>query len=299
MKALVVISAAIVSMGVSACQTLPIPGQNARLEREIGQIETRVMVVENAIDAATSPISTTEQAIRTKVRYRPILAWAESFSSGPAAGRTITFRQTSKNGNIDQRSHECRVPFGPYHDGWEARIHEENSTRANVTIDRFIVEPLVDGLQMTAPLTFHLSTQVEGSYRPACAGWLPSVNLGVTGEATPTAVFRLLLAGGDDSGQLHYRLQLVSPASVGLEMRAHFPRFRVGFTIPVRGLADRLADGEVDLLFSRHGEIRLPDGQVMGYRLDAVEPRVATDIAGIQFTSNLNLVIAGEATPVE
>lgn len=291
MKASHIIAVASVALGGSACQSLPIPGQNDRLTSEIAEIEARVTAAESAIDLATSDISTTEEAIRTRVRYRPIVAWAEGFSSGPADGRTITFRQTSKNGNIDSRSHECRVPFGPYHDGWEARIHEENSTRASVVVNRLTIEPQADGLRMTAPLNFDLRTQVEGSYRPACAGWLPSANIGVTGEARPTAVFKLTLAGAQGDA-LRYRFELVSPSSVGVEMRAHFPRFRVGFTVPVRGLADRLAEGEIDLLFSRDGEIRLPDGQVVGYRLNAVDPRVTTDLAGAEFTSNLNVVIA-------
>lgn len=293
MKTLPFISAAVAALGVSACQSFPIPGQNERIEREIAEIEARVVAVEGSIDQATSEISTTDEAVRTQIRYRPIVAWAEGFSSGPLAGRTITFRQTSKNGNIDQRSHQCRLPFGPIHDGWEARIHEENSTRASVVVNRLAVEPLDDGLRMTAPLNFDMRTQVEGSYRPACAGWLPSVNIGVTGEARPTAVFRLTLSG-TEGDSLRYRLELASPSSVGLEMRAHFPRFRVGFTIPVNGLADRLAEGELDLLFSRDGEIRLPDGEVIGYRLNAVDPLVTTDVNGVRFTSNVNVVIADE-----
>lgn len=296
MKTLLVISAASAALGVSACQTFSLPGQNERLEREIAEIETRVGAAESATDLATVEIATTTEAIRTQIRYRPIVAWAEGFSSGPAAGRTITFRQTSKDGNIDEQSQRCVLPFGPYRDGWEARIHEENSTRASVVINRLTVEPLADGLRMTAPLNFDLRTQVEGSFRPRCTGWLPSVNIGVTGEASPTAVFRLTLAG-TEGDSLRYRLELASPSSVGIEMRAHFPRFRVGFTIPVKGLADRLAEGEIDLLFSRNGEIRLPDGQVIGYQLNTVDPTVTTDANGVRFASNLNVVIADRSPP--
>ena len=296
MKALLVICAASAAMGVSACQTFPLPGQNERLLREIAEIEARVAAAESATDLATGEIAATTEGIRTQVRYRPIVAWAEGFSSGPAASRTITFRQTSKNGNIDERSHRCVLPFGPYRDGWEARIHEENSTRASVVINRFAVEPLADGLRMTARLNFDLRTQVEGGFRPRCAGWLPSANIGVTGEASPNAVFRLTLAGTEGDA-LRYRLALVSPSSVGIEMRAHFPQFRVGFTIPVKGLADQLADGEIDLLFSRNGEIRLPDGQVIGYQLNTVDPSVTTDVNGVRFASDLNVVIADRNAP--
>lgn len=281
-------------IGISACQSIPLPGQTERLTREIADIEARVATAENAIDLATSEISTTEEAIGSRIRYRPIVAWAEAFSAGPASGRTITFRQTSKSGNIDRRAMECRAPFGPYRDGWEARIHEENSTRASVVVNRFTVEPQADGLRMTAPLSFDLRTQVEGSFRPRCTGWLPSVNIGVTGEARPTAVFRLTLRGAEGDA-LRYRLEMVSPQSVGLEMRAHFPQFRVGFTIPVDGLADTLAEGEIDLLLSRDGEIRLPDGEVVGYRLNLVDPRVSTDTVGVQFTSGVNVVIGDGA----
>lgn len=284
------IAAACAALGTAACQTISLPGANERLQREIAEIEGRVVVAEAVVDEATAEISASEAAVQAAVRYRPIVAWAEGFSSGPASARTITFRQTSKNGEIDSRSHRCVAPFGPYRAGWEARIHEEDSTRASVVIDRLAVEPQPDGLRMSAPLRFDLRTQVEGSYRPACTGWLPSVNIGVTGEARPTAVFRLTLSGAEGDA-LRYRLALVSPNSVGVEMRAHFPRFRVGFTIPVQGLASSLADGEIDLLFDRTGEIRLPDGQVIGYQLNSVDPRVTTDVSGVRFTSNLNIVV--------
>ncbi|HYD26330.1 hypothetical protein [Brevundimonas sp.] len=290
MKLSIAIPAAVAAFGVSACQTLPLPGTNERLQREIAEISGRVEAQENGIEQATAEISATEESIRASVRYRPIIAWAEGFSSGPTDNRTITFRQTSKTGNIDQRRHQCRVPFGPYHDGWEARIHEEDSTRASVLIDRLAVAPLADGLRVSAPLRLDFRTQVEGSYRPACAGWLPSANIGVTGEASPTAIFNLTLAGTED-GSLRYRLALVSPSSIGIEMRAHFPRFRIGFTVPVEGLANALADGEIDLLFDRTGEIRLPDGQVIGYRLNTVDPGVTTDLTGVTFTSGLNVVV--------
>lgn len=297
MKVSIVIPAAVAALGVSACQTISLPGTNDRLLREIAEIEGRVAAAESAIDLATNDISTTEDSIRAAIRYRPIVAWAEAFSSGPSDNRTITFRQTSKSGNIDRRSHECRVPFGPYHDGWEARIHEEDSTRASVAIDRLVVEPLADGLRMTAPMRFDLRTQVEGSYRPACTGWLPSVNIGVTGEARPTAVFKLTLAGSDGDS-LRYRLALESPQRIGVEMRAHFPRFRVGFTVPVEGLATTLSEGEMDLLFDRTGEIRLPDGQVIGYRMNTVGPRVTTDVGGVKLTSGLDVVV-GASPPSE
>ncbi|MBA3678329.1 MAG: hypothetical protein H0W74_13170 [Sphingosinicella sp.] len=61
------------------------------------------------------------------------------------------------------------------------------------------------------------------------------------------------------TGAAQYRLALVAPETVDLEMRAHFDWFRVGWTIPFKGLARDIAEGELDLMHSKEGKIVMPD----------------------------------------
>ena len=91
------------------------------------------------------------------------------------------------------------------------------------------------------------------------------------------------------SGVPQYRLALVSPSSVGLEMRADFNWFTVGWTIPINNVAREIASGNLDLMFSKEGQIILPDGQAKTYRLSTVDPVVATSTSGVGFQSDLNL----------
>jgi len=258
------------------------------LEREIASIETRVQSVEREITEATADIGGAGKDIRARMRYRPLVSWAESFSARPGDQRTIEFRQTSRDGDVYEVEHECRftIPGGwRRRDGKRAWVHEANSTKVDLEIGRFAIDPTEQGLDLRTDLKIDGRTQVAGNYRVACG---PSVggNIGITATARPSILTRVTFIEGPDALP-RYRIALVSPDRIGLEMRGHFQWFTVGFTIPFEKLAREIAQSELNLLFAKDGEIVLPDGPTRTYRLATIEPGVATSTEGMMFETDL------------
>ena len=275
------------------------PWHTARLRREITRIETRVAGIEAELERSTGPLSERTDGIHTRVRYRPLVAWADSFSAGPAEARTITFRQTSSAGYIERVRRRCQFPFGPYRAGHYAEIDGGDATRASVLIRRFTVTPQLDGLALRTAIRFDARTQVQGQYEFPCGGSV-GTTVGVTGEAEPSAVFRLRLSGTEGNAA-QYTVDLVSPDRIGVELAFHLNGFgRIRFTVPMEGLARRLTSGTIDLMYDDEGRILLPDGQVVGYRIATRSPTLATDTTGLHFSTGVQVDIErriGDAPP--
>lgn len=273
------------AFGLSGCAT------TSGLESEIAAIDGRVQKVEQDISTGTAEIGAPGKDVRAQISYRPIISWADAFSARTADDRTIRFRQTARDGDLYKREHECRFSFPNWHrhDGKRAWIHESDSTKVNIEIGRFAVEPTASGLDLRAALEVDGKTQVGANFRVACG---PSVggNIGASAKARPAALMRVVIRNGD-VGTPQYSLAVVSPDTVGLEMRAHFNWFDVGFTIPIKNLARELAGGELNLLLSKEGKIILPGGEVRNYRLATADPTVATSIQGLSFSSDVTLII--------
>jgi len=283
----------IASLGFLAagCQTLPLPGQVGRAERDIAEINQRVASIETEIDERTSVISQVNDGIRSNIRYRPIISWANTFSSGPAEQRTVSFRQTSRGGDLIKQSRRCRLYPPDFRNGYYARIHESDSTRAQLFVNRFDISTEQDGLVMRAPLSFRASSQIQGQWEPPCTGSSVGTNVGVTGEANPTTVFRLQFSGVEE-GALKYSLDLVSPNRIGVEIAFQLQSYGVvRFTIPMENLAQRLVSGSADLLFDQNGEVSLPDGQIIGYRVTTVDPRISTSLEGVELRSDVSVAL--------
>lgn len=268
---------------VSGCAT------HDGLRREIAVLEQRLGETEAGVETATAPIGAPGKAVTVRLGYRPIINWANAFSQRPVAQRTISFQQTSRGGDLYSVDHKCKLDWSGWHrrDGKRAWVHEARSTKIDLEIRRLTAVPQSNGLRIDAPMAIDGKTQVGANYRAAC---LPSVggNIGVTAEATPEAVFALRLNSGD-GGRVKYDMALVSPSSIGLEMRANFDWFRVGFTIPVKNLAQTLGSGEFDMLLGQDGEIVLPDGTRRAYRIATVAPEFSTDQAGLRLASDISI----------
>ena len=281
-----------------ACQTIATPWETARVRRQITTLENRVSQVEAAVDSSTAALSGQNEDISVRVGYRPIVAWAESFSAGPATNRTVTFQQTGSSGYIIHQNHLCRL-FGTKQDGYYAEIDGRNATRASLLINRFSVVPMDDGLQLTSALHLDARTQVKGQFRPRCVDTSIGTTVGVTGETRPTADFRFRVAGAADNAA-RYTIDLVSPNSIGVEMRFHLGGFgRVGYTFPMEGLAKQISSGEVGLLFDNEGDILLPDSQVVHYRIRTRNPTLRTSTAGLQFATGVDIDVQRDTAAVD
>jgi hypothetical protein len=271
---------------LTACAT------NSNLRREIAVIEARVQSVEGEIASATAEIGAPGKDVRTQLSYRPLVAWADAFSARPTRERMIRFRQVSRGGDIYNERHVCRLEGWSWirKDGKRAWIHESDSTKIDLEIGRFAVVPQDDGLVLLTRLELDAKTQVGANYRPACLGGSVGTNIGVTAEASSNAVMRVQLL--QTEGEMpRYRLAVISPHTIGLEMRAHFQWFRVGWTIPFDNLTRDLAKGELDLLLAREGQILLPGGAAKTYRLATVAPTLTTSNAGIALDTDLSIEI--------
>ena len=261
------------------------------LEQEIATIDARVTDVEKQITAGTSAIGGPGKDVRAQISYRPLISWANAFSARPADQSTIRFRQTARGGDLYNEAHECKLDWSGWHkhDGKRAWIDEATSTKVDLEVGSFAITPTNSGLDLATKLVIDGKTQVAANYRPAC---LPSVggNIGVTAKAQPSALMQVQVGPGPN-GSPHYRLAVVSPNSVGLEMRADFNWFKIGWTIPFNGIARELASGDIDLMLAKEGTILLPDGQTKTYRVSTVDPSVATSTNGLSFQSDLQLEI--------
>jgi hypothetical protein len=286
------VAAAAVVTVLAGCQSLAGPGQAGRLERQIGEIQARLAKTEAEIQERTSAISTRTDGIHARVAYRPVVAWAEAFSSGPEASRTINFQQTRSAGYISHVSRHCRVP-SLIRAGHYTEIDGANATRASVLIREFVITPGDDGLTLRSPISLNARTQVKGQYLPACTGSSVGTTVGVTGEANPTGVFRLRFANVENDA-VRYSMDMVSPARIGLELAFHLNGWgRIRFTVPMEGLTRQIASGSVDLLLRQDGTILLPDGQVRRYRVATIAPQLQTDGWGLHASSGVELVIEG------
>jgi hypothetical protein len=279
-----------------ACQTLQLPGSTGRLKREISMIETRVLGIEAAVDSATGPLSNRNAGIHTQVRYRPLIEWADSFSTGPAVGRTVTFQQTGSTGYIVRQSKRCR-PFGGSRPGYYAEIDGGDVTRASVQLRRFTIRPRPNGLALGSTIRFDARTQIQGQFEAPCVPGSIGTTVGVTGEAEPTAVLLLRLAGAEGNAA-RYTVDLESPNRVGVEMAFGLNGFgRVRFTLPMEGLARQITSGSIGLLFDDEGKILLPDGQVVGYRVATLNPQLSTDTTGVQFSTDVHVAVERRIGP--
>lgn len=278
--------------GAMAMFALPACANSSDLRREIAAIEKRVQSVEGEIGAATTEIGAPGKDVRTQLAYRPMIAWAAAFSARPSDGRTIRFRQSSRDGDIYEAKHVCKFENWSWirKDGKRAWIHEADSTKVDIEVGQFSVVPQDDGLVLRTRLELDAKTQVAANYRVACQGGSVGTNIGVTAEANPDTVMRVQL--NQPEGEMpHYRLAVVSPDTIGLEMRAHFQWFRVGWTIPFKNVARDIAKGELNLLLAKEGQILMPDGSERKYRLSTVAPALVTSKAGITLGTDLLISI--------
>lgn len=264
------------------------------LRRDIALIEKRVDAVEAEVSAQTQELANLERDVQTKLAYRPLVAWADAFSARSDEERTIRFQQTDRGGALYEKDHKCYWDSGSWswikRDGERARIHEDGSTRIAVEIKQFVVEPTADGLILRAPMQVDGKTQIEGNFRARCTPVTLSTNIGVTGEARPDSVFRIVMTEQPE-GKIGYRIALQSPSSIGMEMRALFQWFRIGFTIPVENVARTLGEGEMTLLFQQSGTIIMPDGAERKYTLSNADPKFATSAGGLYVGTNVLLKI--------
>lgn len=261
------------------------------LRREIASRERQLGETEAGIETNTAPIGAPGKAVNLHLGYRPITDWAQAFSRKPAAERTINFQQTSRDGDLYSQDHKCYLDWGGWHrrDGKRAWVHEARSTRIGLEIRQLTVVPQADGLRIEAPMAIDGKTQIGANYRPACAPGSFGTNIGVSAEATPETVFVLRMNKTED-GPIKYTMALVAPSSIGLEMRAHFNWFEVGFTIPVKNLAQTLGSGELSMLLGQEGDVQLPDGTRRHYRIKTLAPEFVTDQNGVRLASDIAIV---------
>lgn len=274
---------------ITGCKAVHMPGRGARLEREIDDISQRLSTMEAKIEARTEAIGALTDAVNTRLAYRPLQAWAHTFTTGPEDQRTITFQQTSSTGYIERVSRKCRWNF--QRAGHYAEIDGPGATRSTLEIKRFVIDPTMNGFLFQAFLEIKMRTQIQGQYEPPCTGSSVGTTVGVSATAEPKATFRLQL---DTSAinSLNYTLDLISPERIGLEFRVHLNGFgKIGFTVPVEGLASRLSAGTINLIVSQNGQILLPDGSAMPYQIATRTPRLTTDTLGIQLATEVDVQI--------
>jgi len=267
---------------LSGCST------NSKLRSEISEIETRVVSAESDITARTAEIGAPGPDLQARLSYRPLQAWAGSFSSRPDTERTITFVQTDRDGDLLSVGHRCR-PFPPwdafYRNGKRVRIHEADSTRFGLTLGQFAVEQQTDGLTLRTRLALDGRTQIYGWHRIPCAPGGIDANIGVPFSARTTAVVQLKVAPNNEGAAI-YRLALVEPNSIGIELSTEILGFTFRHTLPVNNVARELASGELDLMFDRVIELKMPNGDIRRYKLSNVDPKVATELNGVKFSSD-------------
>ncbi|WP_164115674.1 hypothetical protein [Sphingorhabdus sp. Alg239-R122] len=289
-----------ITMGVSiavllflaGCQSLA--GGNAGLEREIAQIETRVSNLESDIVQSTPDISASTAALRTKMKYRPLASWAERFSAMPSANRTLRFQQTRKRRSIHRRRERCRLT-GRERDTENAFIHENDSTRAALVLKNFTVTSRNDGLILTGRLDFDGRTQVAGTARNKCfGGWSPTVSIGVPVQADETVKFKLTLSQAEQ-GSLRYNMDNIAPETIGARLSTRVAGFNLRTTMRIKGMLGRLVSGEVPLLFGNTGEIMLPNGEPVPYRISTTNPQFSSDMTGVELVSDVEIIVGDSA----
>ncbi|WP_156172163.1 hypothetical protein [Aurantiacibacter gangjinensis] len=272
-----------VAVGLSACSS------TSDLRTEISATQSRLDILETEIAEGTEEIGTPGQDVRTRIAYRPFQQWASNFGQ-----RTITFRQTSKGGDLARQSRRCRV-FGSIRPGYRVAIHEEDSTRVDYTIGPLTLLPDDTGFVLQSEMDLRARTQIAGSARRPCwGGWSPTVTLGVSGRSSPTVRLRLEVDPHHSGVNPQYRLAIISPRELDVELRTGF-QLPFGADVDVRttlrmdNFAQHLASGELDLLLENTGEIVLPNGSTRTYSLQTIEPTLATDASGISFASDIEL----------
>lgn len=267
---------------------------NARLRAEIGEIESRLGAVEGDIAQGTAAIGGAGKDIRTHVGYRPFQAWAANFGT-----KTATFRQTDRSGDLARENPTCRFVAGipPHWDkdpGYRVWIHEDKSTKVDLTLGPLEFIPTNQGFQVTSPVDLWTKTQIAGAGRAPCVGgWSPTITAGAEGRARPKAVFQLGLS--QPAGlQPRYTLDLVSPTNLDVEFRTgmqlpFFGDVDVKRTFTVENFARQLATGEFNLLINHQGEIAVPGGETRVYYLKTVDPAIRTDATGVTLESDIDL----------
>ncbi|WP_426291540.1 hypothetical protein [Sphingomonas sp. TWP1-3-1] len=282
-KGLVLLALATSSLSLAGCTS------NTALRAQIAAIEQRVNQTEAQVTAGTGGIGQPGKDVRAAIAYRPIIDWAAAFSNRPENERTISFRQVERDGDLYKKSHKCIV-FGDKRDGERAWIHESDSTKIKLAIGQFSVVAQDDGLDLNTRLSIDAKTQVAANFRPRCQGGSVGTNVGVTAEANPNALLNVKLAK-NGAGVPAYRVRIERPDHIGLEMRVLFQWFRVGFTVPFNLPRDDLAKGELDLMLSRQGEIKWPDGTIRQYHLALVAPDFSTTKQGVGFATDVKMDI--------
>lgn len=265
----------------------------AGLQEEIGRIEGRLNGVEKDIAAGTADIGRPGKDIRARFAYRPMQAWATSFGT-----KTATFRQTSRGGDLARQNETCKVVIFPPRTekdpGYRVWIHEDDSTKIDLTVGPLAFVPTDEGLRFSSGFDVWAKTQIAGSGRAPCVGgWSPTVTVGAEGRSHPTTMLELKLAQPTDF-TLRYDLAVISPNTIDVE-------FRTGIKVPIFGDVDirrtfaikhfarQLTGGSLNLLIRREGQILLPSGDTHPYELAIRAPMVRTDRAGISLETDVDL----------
>lgn len=268
-------------------------GTGANVETEIAAARARIAAVEAQIEAGAGPLATRTETIRTEVRYRPLIAWAQAFSARPASDRTLAFVQTGVGGKLVEQIQVCRLRGAQ--PGYWAAI-PSGATNASVVVQSLTLTPGAGGISVDVPLALQAATSVQGAFQLPCIPWQPTLTVGVSGSANPATSFRLNL-GTVDQGTLAYSLDLVAPPKLAIASRVDLGRFHVDFTLPMNSLTRRLTEGRIALPYSNAGSLTLPNGTDIPYAIAVQNPSVTLTADGIAISADLLLTI-GDGTPM-
>lgn len=270
------------SIAASACS------HTGALRTEIAQIENRLRVVEGEITAGTSVIAQPGKDVRTRASYRPFQAWANGFGK-----KTFTFRQSEGGGDLARQSKRC-VLFGEKRPAYRVFIHENGSTKIDLTAGPLSFEPTDSGLKFTSAFDLWAKTQFAAAGKAPCVGgWSPTVSVGAEVRSRPRTVLELKVAQDNDL-KPRYSVALISPDRLDLE-------FRTGIDIPHVGDFDirhtfrpkigdvTLFSGDLDLLVENTSELTMPGGETRVYKFATISPIITTDRNGIAFETDVDI----------
>jgi hypothetical protein len=270
------------ALSASACN------HTGALRTEIAQIEARVLAVEGEITTGAGAIAQPGKDIRTRVAYRPFQAWATGFGT-----KTFTYRQTQGGGDLERQSRKC-ILFGEKRPGYRVFIHEDQSTKVDLTVGPLSFEPTETGLKFNSAINLFAKTQFAAAGRAPCiGGWSPTVSIGAEVRSRPNTVLELKVVQGDEF-KPKYSVAVISPDRLDLE-------FRTGIQIPYVGDVDirhtfreniddvTLFEGQLDLLVENTSELVLPGGETRVYTFATADPAITTDQTGIAFETDVEI----------
>ena len=272
------------TLSLTACAST----QETTLRHDIELIEGRIAKVEQSIEEKVGSIASDTNGIRTRVRFRPLVAWTEAYNARPGVEKTISFRQTGRNGRLAGDDYNCGL-FGS--GGWYVELNSSDATRADLLVNSFALYYGQNQLTLGAPLRLDAETRVHWHIDPCIGGGFGG-NVYGDGDASGRAFFRLELLPmvGDE---LRYRVRLVDPSHINVRVRAHIGQLGTKeFTFDMGGMAHLLTEGTLTLLVDQGGQIGpLPNGLTFTYRVKTSNPAVGIDELGFHASSNLELEI--------